>query len=146
MSLAFVGRSVCHPPSPATPNAGCGTGRKMSGHLKQQPQRIKREIPHQSLLLIPENVPDAFGSWLCGSGCWLTIFSFAMEVHSSFSTNNCRLCCVQTSLCECIHKELGFSFSWHAVLVVISFCLSSRNAKILHGKRWQLTKLLSLTF
>lgn len=70
--------------TPPPPNAGRGTGRKMSGHLKQEPQRIKRETPHQSLLLIPENRPDAFGSWLCGSGCWLTIFSSAIEVHSSF--------------------------------------------------------------
>lgn len=69
-----------------------------------------------------------------------------MEVPSSCFTNKILITCVSFSLCEGIQKELGFSFSQRAVLVVISFCLSSRNAKILHGKRWQLTKLLSLTF
>lgn len=104
MPKIFIGvlgicRQECLSPSlPRHPNAGCSTGRKMSGHLKQQPQRIKREIPNQSLLLIPENGPDAFGSWLCGSGCWLTIFSFVMEGHSSFFFLQTTVGCVVCSL------------------------------------------------
>lgn len=88
------------------------------------------------MLLVPGFVAQDVGS---------QSFLLRLKFIVPFFTNNCWLCCVQ-SLCECTHKELGFSFSWCAVLVVISFCLSSRNAKILHGKRWQLTKLLSLTF
>lgn len=75
------------------------------------------------MLLVPGLVAQDVGSQ-----SFLLQWKFIVPFFFFF-TNNCRLCCVQSSLCECIHKELGFSFSWRAVLVVISFCLSSRNAK-----------------
>lgn len=66
------------------------------------------------------------------------IFSCKIEINSlfwGFKNEN-----------SYFHKDLCFSFLWRLLLFVINFCLSSRNAKILLWKRWQLTKLLSLTF
>lgn len=44
--------------------------------------------------------------------CLLAIFSLAMKVHSSFFTNKILplVSCVQSSLCECRHKELASHF------------------------------------
>lgn len=125
VSLAFTLRSVLF-----LCRAGCGLGGRCL------------------VMASDPSGPDASGSRLGGSGLCLTIFSFVIEVYSSFLQTRFSelVSCMQSSLCEYIHTELGFLFSWRIVLIVISFCLSSRNAKILNGKRWQLTKLLSLTF